>query len=535
MDLNPTPPAMDTETDDNPPMANMTDSGSDAELGAWRPAGKTRKLKRSRVESLLDSDLESDTSTKTKRSVSGQANATGPGPATRLKIPPIVIAPSAVDGTWPLFLMGLRDVCSEFEAKFRGDRLHIVAANVDAFRVLQRLLTSKKVEFHTFSLPQDAELKVALRGLHHTTDIQVILAELRAYDLEPTYVTLLPRKSSGSKVPTNTFFVKVKKTGKWEKIWGLTHLLGVRVTLDPFDPPRGINQCFRCQRFGHGSFNCNLPRRCVRCGEGHDHGACQLPEGATPSCCNCGGAHPASWRGCASHKEAERSRKRRDAQTSQPAGTKKTAAAPGRQVRAPKQSFQAKPLPKVGLNKGSFAAVASGSSAAPPPKPIQPPRKSVQPDAASVPTTAAQGAAPAQTDLHEQELTSSQVMGPPRRIRKRQPKKSKKGDRTRDVFPSVPGYEAEGDISDTETDTGPRARVTVPRPRPTTTTQRQQERHLPATPATHSQESSELISVRKLIVWMTKIIPVLLSGKGRSPPELLAELMTSLLSLLSDG
>lgn len=43
------------------------------------------------------------------------------------------------------------------------------------------------------------------------------------------------------------------------------------------------------------------------------------------------------------------------------------------------------------------------------------------------------------------------------------------------------------------------------------------------------------ISVARLVRWLTSIIPVLLSSDGKSPSELLAGLMTSLLALLQDG
>ena len=75
-------------------------------------------------------------------------------------------------------------------------------------------------------------------------------------------------------------------------------------------------QCHRCQRFGHGSRNCNLPPKCVKCGESHFTEKCSLPQKANlgignnaevhkllVKCVNCKGNHTANYRGCATRKE----------------------------------------------------------------------------------------------------------------------------------------------------------------------------------------------------------------------------------------
>ena len=45
----------------------------------------------------------------------------------------------------------------------------------------------------------------------------------------------------------------------------------------------------------------------------------------------------------------------------------------------------------------------------------------------------------------------------------------------------------------------------------------------------------DTITVKQLIAWMTKAIPALVAAKDKSPAELVAEMMSSLLSLLTDG
>lgn len=53
--------------------------------------------------------------------------------------------------------------------------------------------------------------------------------------------------------------------------------------------------CFNCQRLGHHSSQCSLPRACRRCG-GHDHLAAACLK--SPRCVNCKGHHPAGSNDC---------------------------------------------------------------------------------------------------------------------------------------------------------------------------------------------------------------------------------------------
>ena len=73
-----------------------------------------------------------------------------------------------------------------------------------------------------------------------------------------------------------------------------------------------VTQCYRCQKLGHTSANCGLPARCVKCSSAHVQSDC--PKATTKgkaNCCNCGGNHPASFRGCPTyHQHLEKSKSR---------------------------------------------------------------------------------------------------------------------------------------------------------------------------------------------------------------------------------
>lgn len=57
-----------------------------------------------------------------------------------------------------------------------------------------------------------------------------------------------------------------------------------------------------CQRIGHGSSNCRLAYRCVKCAQSHGPGKCEVPANSPKEllkCANCNEiGHTASFRSC---------------------------------------------------------------------------------------------------------------------------------------------------------------------------------------------------------------------------------------------
>ncbi|KAG8239976.1 hypothetical protein J437_LFUL019347, partial [Ladona fulva] len=85
-------------------------------------------------------------------------------------------------------------------------------------------------------------------------------------------------------------------------------------------PSKGPPQCHRCQSFGHIDKACNMPPRCVKCGNNHLTSECKKEAAEAAMCANCKGDHPASYRGCPSYlklKERLRELKEKALQKSQ--------------------------------------------------------------------------------------------------------------------------------------------------------------------------------------------------------------------------
>ena len=78
---------------------------------------------------------------------------------------------------------------------------------------------------------------------------------------------------------------------------------GIIFKVEEFRITPSIQQCFKCQGFGHKAQNCTKKQKCVVCGEAHSHKDCPNRNKKNPKCANCRGPHVANYRGCPAYKD----------------------------------------------------------------------------------------------------------------------------------------------------------------------------------------------------------------------------------------
>lgn len=96
------------------------------------------------------------------------------------------------------------------------------------------------------------------------------------------------------------FLVQFQPGSDVVKFKQIKYLCSCAIDIQRFKPTSGQGtQCYRCQRFGHASKNCNRAPRCVKCSESHATKDCPVTTKTdTPRCCNCNEEHVASYRQC---------------------------------------------------------------------------------------------------------------------------------------------------------------------------------------------------------------------------------------------
>ncbi|KAE9523072.1 hypothetical protein AGLY_016526 [Aphis glycines] len=227
-------------------------------------------------DSFVSSDINSqnsDDTTNTKHFIT-------PNQTKTLIPPPIIISATLWRQAAPLIFQNPKISTIDITAKSSSDgKINIKTTNAAQFRQTQKILLKNKIEFHTFSLATDRQLKVVLKGISTYISTDELKTELEAHNLQ---VETIRRFGTADK-PMPICLVILSVVESYKKT--------------------GPSQCHTCQRFGHGSRNCGNSPRCVKCAGSHCTTECTKPRDQTPTCANCNGVHTANFRGCPSFSE----------------------------------------------------------------------------------------------------------------------------------------------------------------------------------------------------------------------------------------
>ena len=200
----------------------------------------------------------------------------------------------------------IMSICAQIEAltvnetkptfKVQGDNLKVSFASIEEYRKITKIMTEKDIEYVIITLRNSRPIKVCIKGLPRNFDIETIKNELLERDFKVQDVSQL--RSFRDKAPLPIFLVTLSQSPNVDQIYNITRMFYVTVQVVKYERTGRVNQCFRCQGFYHGSSQCAMKPKCVKCGQSHESKLCKkLPE-TTPTCANCNGAHPASYRGC---------------------------------------------------------------------------------------------------------------------------------------------------------------------------------------------------------------------------------------------
>ncbi|KXZ75873.1 Nucleic-acid-binding protein from transposon X-element-like Protein [Tribolium castaneum] len=118
------------------------------------------------------------------------------------------------------------------------------------FRSFTKFMDEEKIPYHTFTLPEEKNTRVVLRGI----PVQAPLSQTKDVWQIKTVCSLMVKVE------------KPKKSGK-------------------------AAQCHRCHRFFHAQRNCTAEHRC---GEAHDTKVCTKESKEPPKCANCSAPHTAN-------------------------------------------------------------------------------------------------------------------------------------------------------------------------------------------------------------------------------------------------
>lgn len=217
------------------------------------------------------------------------------------KSPPIFVC--GVEYISPLKVLLDQIAKEQYTLKVLSNKqIKIQPENTDKYLIITTELEKRGTQFYTYQHKQLKSFKVVIRGLHPTTDINEIKAEVEQYGHKVLHIANMI--SNQKKTPIPLFFVEIKQQENNADIYGIKRLLHTVVNIEQPHKKRDIPQCMRCQSYGHTKNYCNRSPQCVKCAGKHLTSNCNWKSrNQEVKCCNCSGNHPASYKGCIMRKK----------------------------------------------------------------------------------------------------------------------------------------------------------------------------------------------------------------------------------------
>lgn len=217
--------------------------------------------------------------------------------------PPPIIVEQITD--FPVLHGLARNSTNKFNIRVISDTsAKINVENDQDYREITRNLNSKDFRWHSYENKQSRPIRVMVKKLHHTARKESIMADLKNKGYK--ILDVIPKLRYKTKQPLNMFMLVFSNDENVSKIYEITDILNIKVTVEPMKKLKLVPQCKRCQSYGHTRGYCSREPRCVRCTAKHLTAECDKPRDAKPKCVHCGGEHPANYRGCIVAKEMQK-------------------------------------------------------------------------------------------------------------------------------------------------------------------------------------------------------------------------------------
>ena len=182
----------------------------------------------------------------------------------------------------------------------------ISSVDGNEYRKITKLLTEGKFSWHTFSDVHTRPLKVMARGIHHLTDKQDIVDDLKNQGYKIIDVTNI---LNWKKEPMHLHMLTFENSQDVKKVFAIKRIAYQTTKIEELKKSsKRIVQCQNCQGYNHTRSYCHKPACCVKCAGPHPTAECKKSKDIPPKCANCKEPHTANYRGCIVAKELQKLR-----------------------------------------------------------------------------------------------------------------------------------------------------------------------------------------------------------------------------------
>lgn len=180
----------------------------------------------------------------------------------------------------------------EFKVQYHKDETKIFTTTMEARKTIMDQLITDGIYFYTHTPKNEKFYKTVMKAAHFTTEEEIVETLSESLSNPFTCIKLKARNSR-----SHSFLISTQSHEDYEKLNKIKTLDHINIKWEIYNKKNLVSQCHRCQAFGHGSGQCHMPPKCVKCAEPHLTENHQGPE-TNPKCANCQGEHTANHREC---------------------------------------------------------------------------------------------------------------------------------------------------------------------------------------------------------------------------------------------
>jgi len=186
----------------------------------------------------------------------------------------------------------------------RNNQVKIQPLSSEKYLPIMEALKKKGTQGFTYQSKNDRKFKVVLRNMHSTTNLEELKKEIENKNHKVIKITNILHAKT--KEPLPLFFIELEQRDNNKDIYKINQILNTIISFEQPYKKRDIPQCTRCQAYGHTKNYCFRSPRCVKCAENHITSDCpRKAKFEEVKCYNCGGNHPASYKGCEIRKQLQ--------------------------------------------------------------------------------------------------------------------------------------------------------------------------------------------------------------------------------------
>ncbi|KAG5867374.1 hypothetical protein JTB14_008490 [Gonioctena quinquepunctata] len=206
------------------------------------------------------------------------------------KPPPIIIREKK---HWPKINETLKNFGIKTVKNFNTrDGIRMILPTMEMYNKCTDILDQQKVQYHTFSTPQNREIRAIFKGVAEDIEPVTIAEELQDKGFDPRIVARFENRN-GQNMPN----ILVIVPGSQAKIKELNQICDMEVRFEHQRRKKRIGQCYNCQRFGQG-LQLKAEPVCRHCAGKHESRAHDKDDVGPNKCGNCEGPHKSNYRGC---------------------------------------------------------------------------------------------------------------------------------------------------------------------------------------------------------------------------------------------